>query len=116
MLVWMDRKYLDTKLDNQEKEKQNQEILDRAAKTVVSYWTGATFDNHPVVPIPIPSKDFHRKFKSAFNVTDFLSASIHDIKAGKYKEIMERYVEVCRNIDRRANEITFYLCQYFTES
>lgn len=54
--------YLDTKLDNQEKEKQNQETLNMEAKTVALYWTGVTFDNYPIVSIPIPLKDFYHKF------------------------------------------------------
>ena len=54
--------YLDTKLDNQEKEKQNQETLNMEAKTIALYWTGVTFDNYPIVSIPIPSKDFYHKF------------------------------------------------------
>lgn len=69
-----------------------QEILDSGAKTVTSYWTGTTFDNHPVVPIPVLSTDFYCKFESADSVIDFVSVPICNIKTGKHKVIMKRYV------------------------
>ena len=72
--------------------KTKQEILDSGAKTVTSYWTGKTFDNHPVVPIPILSTDFYCKFESADSVINFASVPICTIKTGKHKMIMKRYV------------------------
>ena len=77
--------YLDTSITKDEKDRQNKEILDKGANTVAAYWTGATFDGHPVVPIPIPSEVFVNKFGSADEVVDFLKASLSNIRSlGKH--------------------------------
>ena len=104
--------YRNTKLTKEEKESKEMKILDRAANEVCSYWTGATYEGIPVIPIPVDSKRRNDPLSTADDIVALLEAPVRDIKGGKHKAVIDEFHFFAKHCDRRHNEITFSKCHF----
>ena len=104
--------YRNSKLSDSERKSKEMKILDKAAHDLCSYWTGATFDEFPVIPLPVLSSGRDNPIPTADDIVSFIEAPLRDIRAGKHKAVLEEFRFLSKHADRRHNEITFSKCQF----